>query len=271
MDGPEGQAERVLTNCIYCDGRRGDPDFSDEHIWPQALGGDACPPVFRTKQVCGRCNNLAGQWVDRAFLRNFFTSNERARTAYDYIDPNKPGQLPLIFMGIDEEFPTPEHEVCERWLGPSGESIYHIHMKDDDRWTTLAGGDFIKRKRDPGRLYFTLTSKSDYWFYTAIISIVRYFPGTSPVCTAEIPGLPVSFPVRGADAEMMTELEKTELAWIRSRRGMHKHRLVADIGYADRFLAKIALGLGFNILGPRAVFSEYGDELRKMLWCSDFS
>lgn len=262
-----------MSLCIYCAGRRGDESRTDEHIWPQALGGEQCPPAtFRTNQVCGRCNSLAGQWVDRAFLRNFFTSSERGTTARAYLDPMKPSPLPLTFMGHDTEIPLQDGDVCERWIGPSGESIYHIHERDDDRWTTLAGGDFFKRRTDPGRVYFYLTDMAPYWFITGIYSILKFFPGVKPRCLTLIDGLDGRLPIQMADQAPLSAVEAHEVQWIKARpSGPHSHSLPIDLGYADRFLAKLALGLGHNILGPAVSSSPYADELRRLLWCNDFS
>jgi len=98
------------------------------------LGGAACPEIFQTEQVCRRCNSLAGQWIDGVFLKSWFVQNETGINAQLYLDPKKPGISPLFYMGFDEEIPLPEGEVCERWIGPAGAHIYHIHQRDDERW-----------------------------------------------------------------------------------------------------------------------------------------
>jgi hypothetical protein len=56
-----------MRRCIYCD-RDTDSDFTDEHIWPDGLGGDYLPKdVWRTNDVCGKTNNLCGLYVDGSF------------------------------------------------------------------------------------------------------------------------------------------------------------------------------------------------------------
>src|SRR5258707_13785841 len=134
-------------NCIYCEGRRGDSQFSKEHIWPAALGGDACPEIFRTFQVCRRCNSLAGQWADGAFLKSWFLQNEAGVNSLLYMNPDQPGVAPLAYMGFDEEIVTADDEICERWIGPAGAHIYHIHLRDEERWHSFAGGGFLRWKR----------------------------------------------------------------------------------------------------------------------------
>lgn len=262
----------VSEACIYCAGRSGDLRRTEEHIWPQALGGDFGPPLFTTKHVCKRCNDVAGQWVDRAFLRNFFTSSERSKIAREFLDPNKTTAQPLVFTGLDVDFPVRDGEVCERWLGPAGESIYHIHEADDDRWLTLAGGDFFKRKRDPGRVYFALTGASYYWMATAIASVIRYFPRAKIRSLTDFIGDPIDLPVMKLREEPLLDFEQEEIEWIFDRpKGPHNQHMTINIGYADRFLAKLALGFGRSILGPAVSVSPYANELRKMLWSKDIS
>lgn len=160
--------------CIYCAGRTGDPEMTLEHVWPRALGGDDTPALFKTRDVCRTCNSRTGQWVDGAFIRNFFVSNERGMGAHEYLDPSRPGPAPLVYFGFDTEFPTDSGQVCERWLGLAGEHIYHVHQADDPRWEVFAGGDMIRRGRiDPGRVYVFLTSPTEYWALTALHSVLQ--------------------------------------------------------------------------------------------------
>jgi hypothetical protein len=70
-----------MTICIY---RRLDKPtdcFSDEHICPDALGGDFLPPLWRTNDVCQNCNNMSGAYVDGAFIKSWMGDAERARRA----------------------------------------------------------------------------------------------------------------------------------------------------------------------------------------------
>jgi hypothetical protein len=258
--------------CIYCEGRRGDPKFSLEHIWPQALGGAACPKIFQTDQVCRRCNSLAGQWIDGAFLKSWFLLNEAGINAHLYLDPKKPGASPLFYMGFDEEIPLPKEEVCERWIGPAGAHIYHIHQRDDERWYGFAGGDFLHRQRlDAGRAYIVLTSPTAYWVLASLLSFVAYFPEAKRRCLTTVMGLPDTINVLAPDAGPISASEATEIAFIRGRPDdrAHHHRLSISVDFSDRFLAKLGVGLAHTILGPAVSASPYVGELRGAMWCQD--
>jgi HNH endonuclease/integrase-like protein len=93
-----------MKTCIYCDQEKADDEFSDEHIWPDALGGDFLPPeTWRTDDVCRRCNSLSGVFVDGSFIRSWIGNAERATGARDYLKPTLTaplGVLPLDYMGI---------------------------------------------------------------------------------------------------------------------------------------------------------------------------
>lgn len=254
--------------CIYCAGRRRDPKLSDEHIWPAALGGGACPQaVFRTRQVCRTCNNFVGQWVDGAFYKSWFIQHEVGTSALQYLDPAAPSVLPPIYMGFDTEIPLSEGLVCERWLGPAGDHIYHIHQKDEDRWVVFAGGDFVHRRRDRGRVYVAITSRHIYWAQTTLASVKAYFPKAKRRSLTKFVGMET--PGFLAPDEQLTAEEETEIAFIYARSDQQHQHLPLQIDFADRFLAKLSLGLGHTVLGPAVSESLYADGLRKLLWSRD--
>lgn len=257
--------------CIYCAGLSKDDHFSLEHIWPRALGGSFCPALFQTNDVCRTCNSRIGQWVDGAFLKNWFIHAEIGLSAQRYLDPERPGAVPLVYMGFDENVPVAESEVCERWLGPSGEHIYHIHSRDDERWATFAGGDFIRRKSgDFGRAYIFLTSLSQYWSLTALISFSDHFSHAKRRCLTHIVGLPTEFKILQFDEGEITPDERREIAWIMNRPdGSTLAKLPMRVDFSDRFLAKLALGFAHNICGQKTDISPYSEQLRALLWTRD--
>lgn len=256
--------------CIYCAGRRkGSPQNSLEHIWPQSLGGATSPPLFQSREVCETCNNLAGLWVDGGFLKSWFISNESAMAARIYLDPKKPGTTPFTYMGGDQEFPNQPEHVCERWIGQAGEHVYHIHLEDDDRWYGYAGGDFIRRgKHDAGRAYLVLTSQNVYWAMTALQSFVVRFKGARLFCLTKVEGMPPNLVAMFTSEREATTTEAAEIAWIKARPDgvQQKIRFSLNLNFSDRFLAKLSLGLGANLFGSSYCSSPYAEELRKLLW-----
>jgi hypothetical protein len=256
--------------CIYCAGRRPFTRWSHEHIWPRRLGGTGSPAIFRTRQVCQTCNSLAGTWVEPSFYKNWFMQADAAVAGLRYLPRDRPGTTALMYQGFDDAVPVADDEICERWGGPSQEIIYHIHKRDEPRWETMPGGDFLRRNtQDQGRVYFYLTSPEEYWSLTALRSIIDHFPLAQRRCLTIIDGLPRSWPILWRDDPFLSEQDARETAWLLE----HAHetrsiRMALNITFADRFLAKMAIGLGHTILGQRVSSSSYADRLRNLLWNS---
>jgi HNH endonuclease len=165
-----------LRVCIYCDRQKPEDEFSLEHIFPDRLGGTLCSDLFKTRNVCERCNSLMGLFVDGHFIKNWFRNNHDASAAREYIDLKSPQSIePLTYMGRLNSIATAAGEVWELWLGPCGALYYHSHQADDDRFNTYAGGDPIRRKSDPGRVYLFLTSENLDWNQLAIRSLIAAF------------------------------------------------------------------------------------------------
>lgn len=110
--------------CIYCDEQKPAEEFSLEHIWPDALGGDHLPEFWRTDDVCRRCNNISGLFVDGAFIKSFAISGERANDALSYLPPDRPtGAIPLSYLGTVQNVTTADDEVVDlgSFAGGGGE------------------------------------------------------------------------------------------------------------------------------------------------------
>lgn len=264
MNDALGPADR---RCIYCQGATGDAQFSEEHIWPQSLGGDVAPADFITRDVCKTCNDRCGLWVDAGFTKSFLASTDALRGAELFLDPDRPGPLPLIYMGVDVEFECAPDEICERWTGPSGEHVYHVHLRDDQKWDAYAGGDILRRKRDPGRVYVYLTSSEEFWALTGLVSVAMRFPGAKRRCLTIVNGISFAPHILAADEGPISDVEAREIAFIRGRPLGPKHgQFVIQIDATERFLAKLALGFGHTLLGPSVSSSPYADDLRRRLW-----
>ena len=255
--------------CIYCGGRRKDPEMSREHIWPQALGGQSSPPLFQSEQVCKTCNSLCGLWVDGAFLKSWYISHERGNAARSYLDPQKPGVTPLMFMGLDRRFPVQEGEVAELWMGPGGDSVHHIHKADDDKWYGIAGGDIIRRSKiDAGRAYIMLRSESPYWLAVSMKSFVAFMSPARLFTATLMPNVTGPVIDKLTSESQATPVEASELAWIRQSDNLHMVSFSHRLDFSRRFLAKLALGIGANLFGPAYLETAYVGELRRALWAN---
>lgn len=255
-----------MRRCIYCGLRKAEEEFSDEHIWPEALGGDFLPPFWRTDDVCRVCNNRSGLFVDGAFIKSFFVSGERAYDGLEYLDPDKPtGMLPLNYLGTIQDIVSKEGEVADFWVCAPGANIVHFRNADErGNWAAYAGGD--PRRAKAGRIVFGLTSTHPYWLCTAISSVKRHFPKAEKFVTnLELPPtakhfkeINVQIPQQLADLEYFKEIEASSV----QGRKLHM-RVAIDAGADTRFLAKLALATGYKLFGPQFLQTPYGLDLRR--------
>lgn len=88
----------ATRRCIYCFQCKLVGEFSLEHIWPDALGGSLCDDLFKTKEVCAKCNNICGLFVDGAFIKTWFVQTEIANQGSEFLDPSKPTAVPLQYL-----------------------------------------------------------------------------------------------------------------------------------------------------------------------------
>jgi len=210
-----------------------------------------------------------GAFVDGAFIKNWFRTNDEALAARQYLDLNASDSiLPLVYMGILQSLPLHQGLVCEMWLGACGERFYHIHQKDDPRWDTFVGGNPMARKSDPGRVYFFNTSTNIQWIGLALRSMKSHFKracryaSNLGIQSGDDPASPLLHPV--------DEVAQQELDLIRTLgNDTHMHTVKIQLGFEHRFLAKMALGLGYNILGTRFLGTEYARYLLAALWEKD--
>jgi hypothetical protein len=176
--------EIKTKKCLYCTQEKNiEEEFSLEHIFPVALGGSIFSDLFKTRDVCKRCNNITGLFIDGMFIKNFFTQNDKAESYLNYLDFDKPAALPLQYMGILNNCPIDTDEVCEHWLGPHGGIIYHIRKNADSRYDSMIGGNPINNKRDGGTAYI-FAHRDNYWNLVLLKSCQNYFENARKIyCT----------------------------------------------------------------------------------------
>lgn len=88
-----------MRTCIYCRKDKPNEEFSLEHVIPQCLGGSIAPNEFKTRDVCEKCNNDLGLFVDASFEKSWFVSQQLQANARALFEPSHPQALPLICMG----------------------------------------------------------------------------------------------------------------------------------------------------------------------------
>ncbi|SDF01385.1 HNH endonuclease [Paracoccus isoporae] len=258
----------VERECIYCGHVKEAAAFSHEHIWPDALGGDHLPDFWQTDDVCRSCNSMSGVFVDGAFIKSFPVTEERADDALSYLSPDQPtGALPLHYLGVVQNVRPKDGEVIDFWV-TIGANVLHIRKEEEDTWNAYAGGDPRRssKKSKAGRVIVSLTSAEPYWVWTSLRSVLQHFPKAKRFVTnLELPANATKFQeLDPSDTQQADDLRIVrEFEGLRER-GEHIHNQVAIAPRADgRFLAKVALAVGYQLFGYDFTATDYAKELRK--------
>jgi hypothetical protein len=259
-----------MRACIYCGEQKPDEDFSDEHIWPDALGGGFLSrDVWRTNNVCQRCNRISGLFIDGAFIRSWMGKAEVSNESLEYLaGKGKVTAIPLDYLGMIQEVPIPKGHVADFWAGPCGANIIHIRPDDgDEQWKTYAGGNPQIKRSESGRAYMAITSEEPFWIKVSLASFRSHFNRAERiVVNAEIPP---NWPFKEPDLNDAIQAEdmKTVDAVINAGRSGKTVRvrpaIALDLG--NRMLAKLGLGVGYKLLGSAFLETDYAKSLREAM------
>lgn len=257
-----------MPTCIYCNKEKHENEFSLEHIIPQFLGGKYAPDIFKTRQVCKKCNNDLGLFVDAAFAKNWLVSNWLQGFDLAYFDPKHPTPASLMCMGeIDLKPPRMKpNELCESWLGPFGEQIYLIRQRDE-RMHWYVGGNPRTAKQEQSRAYFLFSKNSTKNIQLAWLSFQEAFSDKKVkkiMCTS----------VSGANVQdigfsLPDEIDEERISFFNHACvGEHtRHgQFSMFIHYDFRFMAKLALGVSYSLFGKDVLYTSYTNELRRAIW-----
>ena len=257
-------------HCIYCREKKEIDEFSLEHVIPQFLGGNFVSDKFKIRNVCKKCNNNLGLFVDAAFEKDWLVFNHLKSQAHAFFNPVKPTSFPLHYIGSNVLNPPhmTDGEICEYWLGPLGEQIFWIRPNDEKLYW-YAGGNPRTVKKQKTRAYFIFAERSLKNLNLALLSFKDAFEG-KPVkkimCTAcqdeesILPRIGFSNP-DNIDKERI----KFFLEIVRGGKEQHC-QYPKNIFAENRFLAKLALGILHCLFNKSKFSSEYMEELYKGLW-----
>lgn len=258
-----------MIKCIYCKNEFVDKQFTLEHIFPQSLGGAACPSLFKTRNVCKTCNSNAGLFIDGQFIKSWFTVNFNAANYRRYVNFESECTLPLNYCGIIDELSS-ENEVCEMWLGPTGDPIYHFHESIKERYSTYAGGGPIDLKKNPGTAFISLATDNLNWTKVVLDSFKAHFKKAKRYSTNITNNSFDNVDAYDFYFDEVTEKQENTIDKLSEFNGaIHKCRHSHLIDHDERFLIKIAIGFGYNILGEPFLNSNYYSNLQKGLWEQD--
>lgn len=258
-----------MKTCIYCNQEKPNSEFSQEHILPRALGGAIHPTnPFSTDLVCIRCNTISGFFIDAPFVKSWFINNYRADNAKKYIKLTPLTILPLIYIGVIDDLKFND-QICEFYLGPTGDLIYHFHIpypEEIDSPTMIGVPPHLRNKEiDNGFAFLFIRSNNPKWIPAIIYSFVDNFKKTK----LYLGNGPTPNVDRANFSDIPNDLREL-LNLIRSLNGKeHKNSFRVDIDTGNRFIAKLALGLGCIYLKDEYKVSPDAELLRKVMWTKD--
>lgn len=256
----------ATTYCLYCDTDVPVGDISDEHIWPDALGGGALPRFWRTK-ACAKCNNRSGVYVDGAFIKSWIGMAERTQEARRYLSVSDPLSTPILFSYMaslpDEAL---DGETLDVWVLDCGSSALHFRPEtSDEQFVTYAGGDprVTAKKKSAGRAYLTVGSPVLFWQQVAVASFRKQFKKAKPTA-ASVLDLSLVAELKQPDTRDPAVIDDLTRVHKVMTSGTLRGQIVFDAMLGARFQAKLGLAVGHALFGNSFGATPYGAELRRL-------
>lgn len=257
-----------MRTCIYCQEDKAEGEFSLEHVIPQCLGGSAVSDEFKTSNVCRKCNNDFGLFIDASFEKSWFVSHQLQANARALFDPLRPRALPLICMGpCNLNVPGMlDTEVCESWLGPFGEQIFWVRPHDE-RLYWYSGGNPRTAKSVASRAYFIFSINSTKDPALTWLSFKEAFSSrrVKKVMCSKIVGADPR-EIGFSDTDPLDE-ERIRFFLNRQIDDPQLHiSLALNTAFDLRFMAKLAIGISHCLWDKSSISETYANELHKALW-----
>ncbi len=259
----------MKMKCLYCNTEKSPDDFCQEHVIPRKLGGNFTPiNPFSINNVCKRCNTIAGMFIDEPFIKSYFNYSSMAQHSWKYINLKSNPILPCFYIGISPELLW-GNKLCELWLGPTGDTIYHFHepYPEEPNTTPVVGVPAYTKKyiTDAGFVFIFVRATNPEWHPCIINSVINQFNGS------------ILYLGNGPKPELVEfqdipETLKDLHLRLKSLSGERHHaQIPLSLHYGDRFLAKIALGIGAVLLKSEYQDSNSANLLRNFMWCKDIN
>lgn len=258
-----------MPHCMYCQTEIADTELTEEHVIPQFLGGDYAPPEFKTEAACKTCNSNLGQFVDAGFGKSFFVAAQLQSSAFALNDPNGITGVQPICLGNSLLSPPSMKpgEVCETWLGPLGEPIYWIRPHDDNLFWYM-GGNPRTTKATQTRAYFFWSDRTASDPRTTLLTFNEAFKKRKKVkkiLCGTLEGMSLET-IGFAEPD---ELDRERIDYFKAAftQSPTSHQLLPT--HTDchrRFMAKLAIGISWVLLGEASLQTEYGQTLYRALW-----
>ena len=256
--------------CLYCWQEKPTSEASLEHGVPQFLGGAFAPPNFHLSNVCRTCNSRLGRWVDASYGKSWLVTNHLAMASQSLYTSLKSTPIPLVCMG-PVEIPglvAAKGSIAEFWLGPYGSQVVWVRQNDEDMYW-YAGGDPVGAKSEPSIAYFIPNDPNLTKFRMGVASFLAHFKKKKKkvrrILIAHFEDQQEGFVYPGFDAPLAED--KTNLEHIfKILEAPIQVRMAFYAAFDHRFIAKMALAIGYSLFGPAYLQTPHAVEAKRSLW-----
>lgn len=256
--------------CLYCGDEKSENEKSLEHAIPQFMGGEFAPQQYMLQNVCKQCNNRLGLFVDAAYAKSWFVTNGLSIAAHKLYTTLTDQPLPLVCIGLSKisGLIIDDEQVAEHWTGPSGETIIWLRA-NDERLHGYSGGNPIDKKKKPSTAYLCLTGQDPVRWQIGIASFLQMFKHKKvrKILCAKIIGQTEELP--GFDVRTMDDESNVETIMAALNANGVGCQASFNLRFDQRFLAKMALGVGYSLFGEPYLDTDIAKEARKTCWPKD--
>lgn len=215
--------------------------------------------------MCGTCNSLSGIYVDGAFIKGVLSAYDSSSTILSSF-AGQTVSTELCFIGSWVDDCIPDTQIAEIWLN---DVVWVIHIREketNDHWRKYVSGHPIKRKKFPEKQSIVVFNKSEdsELFENSLTTIKRMFKGVeifAPTVTNAVDIDGISEICSRTTDKVVVAISKEFLRKIDSQESLH-HQVISDTDFGSRFLCKVALGAGHNIIGEGFLLSKCANKLR---------
>ena len=121
----------ALKFCPYCGYEKDMSRTSPTNMCSHKRSGGNLNPTnpFSDSRVPDRATPRDGRWIDGRFIRSWPISIMRAPRHTHDSSGRGDRSCTLRFMGrLEDYWPSPDGTVCDFWIGPTGDHVYHFHQ-----------------------------------------------------------------------------------------------------------------------------------------------
>lgn len=248
-----------METCYLC--KKDNVEMSLEHSIPKFLHGKKSDNKFKKINLCKKCNNELGKFVDGRFARSFYVVAELGKF-------NNTNLYKFTALRFDENEPIKNLIDDNQYIDAIFNEKFNAYWlkNNDENFSCLVGGDPYLSKMKPSKLFiFPTKEKSEDELKNILLEINKEFKKYSKL---EIL-LCVDFV---SSVEEINDINKVKFIWeftdnelkikeILEKNRINFSRIVIDYNDITRFLSKLFLGILCGYLGNDFTNSNIGKKL----------